>query len=61
MSLGSSIILPTQYSCMISASSLTFCLSEQKLGKISYWGGAEKRDDRIFAPDLGSLSSVHDR
>ncbi|KAG0626649.1 hypothetical protein M758_2G141100 [Ceratodon purpureus] len=38
-----------------------FGFGEQKLGTISYWGGAEKRDDRILAPDLGALSSIHDR
>ncbi|KAG0569655.1 hypothetical protein M758_6G101500 [Ceratodon purpureus] len=38
-----------------------FGFGAQKLGKISYWGGAEKRDDRVLAPDLGALTSIHDR
>jgi triacylglycerol esterase/lipase EstA (alpha/beta hydrolase family) len=31
------------------------------LGGLSYFAGAEKKDDRVLVPDLGSLSSVHDR
>jgi hypothetical protein len=33
----------------------------QKLGSLSYWGGAEQRYDRILVPDLGALTSIHDR
>ncbi|XP_024380414.1 uncharacterized protein [Physcomitrium patens] len=38
-----------------------FGFGSQKMGHLSYWGGAEKQDDRILAPDLGALSSIHDR
>lgn len=31
------------------------------MGKLSYWAGAETKDDRILVPDLGSLTSIHDR
>eukprot|EP01018_Ginkgo_biloba_P039727 Gb_32161 [translate_table: standard] len=31
-----------------------------RLGSLSYWAGAEKRDDRVLVPDLGSLTSVYD-
>lgn len=33
----------------------------QKLGGLSYFGGAEKKDDRVLVPDLGSLTSIYDR
>ena len=33
----------------------------QRLGGLSYFAGAEKKDDRVLVPDLGSLTSVHDR
>ncbi|WVZ62806.1 hypothetical protein U9M48_012508 [Paspalum notatum var. saurae] len=33
----------------------------QKLGGLSYFAGAENKDDRVLVPDLGSLTSVHDR
>lgn len=33
----------------------------QRLGGLSYFGGAEKKDDHILVPDLGSLTSTHDR
>jgi hypothetical protein len=35
--------------------------SSQRLGGLSYFAGAEKKDDRVLVPDLGSLTSVHDR
>ncbi|KAG0613388.1 hypothetical protein M758_6G099300 [Ceratodon purpureus] len=38
-----------------------FGFGEYKMGKISYWGGVEKNDERIFAPDLGAVCSMHDR
>lgn len=28
---------------------------------MSYFAGAEKKDERVLVPDLGSLTSVHDR
>ncbi|KAH7428067.1 hypothetical protein KP509_10G074100 [Ceratopteris richardii] len=34
---------------------------KQKMGKLSYWAGAEEKDDRILVPDLGPLTSIHDR
>jgi hypothetical protein len=37
------------------------CCLFQKLGGLSYFAGAEKKDDRVLVPDLGSLTSVHDR
>jgi hypothetical protein len=33
----------------------------QRLGGLSYFAGAEEKDDRVLVPDLGSLTSVHDR
>ena len=33
----------------------------QRLGGLSYFAGAEKKDERVLVPDLGSLTSVHDR
>lgn len=38
-----------------------FGFGKGRLGGLSYFGGAEKRDDRVLVPDLGSLTSVHDR
>ncbi|KAG6547786.1 hypothetical protein Mapa_010600 [Marchantia paleacea] len=38
-----------------------FGFGKGKLGKLSYWGGAEQKDDRVLVPDLGSLTSIHDR
>jgi hypothetical protein len=46
------ILLMESYPCA--------CLS-QRLGGLSYFAGAEKKDDRVLVPDLGSLTSVHDR
>lgn len=31
------------------------------MGHVSYFGGAEKKYERVFVPDLGSLTSIHDR
>lgn len=28
---------------------------------MSYFAGAEEKDDRVLVPDLGSLTSIHDR
>ena len=33
----------------------------QRLGGLSYFAGAEKKDEHVLVPDLGSLTSVHDR
>lgn len=33
----------------------------QRLGGLSYFAGAEKKDERVLVPDLGSLTSIHDR
>ncbi|XP_078440144.1 uncharacterized protein LOC144710288 [Wolffia australiana] len=38
-----------------------FGFGKGRLGGLSYFGGAEKKDDRVLVPDLGSLTSVHDR
>ncbi|CAK9227938.1 unnamed protein product [Sphagnum troendelagicum] len=38
-----------------------FGFGKEKLGSLSYWGGAEQRYDRILVPDLGALTSIHDR
>lgn len=38
-----------------------FGFGKGRLGSLSYWGGAEQRDDRILVPDLGALTSIHDR
>ncbi|KAJ7537632.1 hypothetical protein O6H91_11G014800 [Diphasiastrum complanatum] len=38
-----------------------FGFGKGKLGGISYWAGAEKMDDCVLIPDLGSLTSVYDR
>ncbi|KAJ8574282.1 hypothetical protein K7X08_026087 [Anisodus acutangulus] len=32
----------------------------QRLGGLSYFAGAEKKDDRVLVPDLGSLTSIYD-
>ncbi|KAK4380528.1 hypothetical protein RND71_002390 [Anisodus tanguticus] len=32
-----------------------------RLGGLSYFAGAEKKDDRVLVPDLGSLTSIYDR
>lgn len=28
---------------------------------MSYFAGAEKKDERVLVPDLGSLTSIYDR
>ncbi|KAK8512848.1 hypothetical protein V6N12_030260 [Hibiscus sabdariffa] len=33
----------------------------EKLGSFSYFAGAEKKDERVLVPDLGSLTSIYDR
>lgn len=38
-----------------------FKLQLQRLGGLSYFAGAEKKDERVLVPDLGSLTSVYDR
>ncbi|KAJ8438527.1 hypothetical protein Cgig2_024616 [Carnegiea gigantea] len=38
-----------------------FGFGQGKLGGLSYFGGAEKKDDRVLVPDLGSLTSIYDR
>lgn len=38
-----------------------FGFGQGRLGGLSYFGGAEKRDERVLVPDLGSLTSVYDR
>lgn len=39
----------------------SFFLFLQKLGGLSYFAGAEKKDERVLVPDLGSLTSIYDR
>ncbi|KAF9595516.1 hypothetical protein IFM89_000604 [Coptis chinensis] len=31
------------------------------LGGLLYFAGVEKKDERVLVPDLGSLTSIHDR
>ncbi|KAJ0468013.1 putative triacylglycerol lipase [Helianthus annuus] len=31
------------------------------LGGLSYFAGAEKKDEKVLVPDLGSLTSIYDR
>ncbi|MQL76891.1 hypothetical protein Taro_009286 [Colocasia esculenta] len=38
-----------------------FVFGKGRLGGLSYFGGAEKKDDRVLVPDLGSLTSIYDR
>ncbi|KAL6639109.1 hypothetical protein ACP70R_022839 [Stipagrostis hirtigluma subsp. patula] len=38
-----------------------FGFGKGRLGGLSYFAGAEKKDDRVLVPDLGSLTSVYDR
>ncbi|XP_074574157.1 uncharacterized protein LOC141830645 isoform X1 [Curcuma longa] len=38
-----------------------FGFGKGRLGGLSYFAGAEKKDERVLVPDLGSLSSIHDR
>ncbi|KAK1365735.1 Alpha/beta-Hydrolases superfamily protein [Heracleum sosnowskyi] len=32
-----------------------------RLGGLSYFGGAENKDEKVLVPDLGSLTSIYDR
>lgn len=38
-----------------------FGFGKGRLGGLSYFAGAEKKDGHVLVPDLGSLTSVHDR
>ncbi|KAL5995091.1 hypothetical protein ACLOJK_025149 [Asimina triloba] len=38
-----------------------FGFGKGRLGSLSYFAGAEKKDERVLVPDLGSLTSIHDR
>ncbi|KAG0479773.1 hypothetical protein HPP92_010631 [Vanilla planifolia] len=38
-----------------------FGFGKGRLGGLSYFAGAEKKDEHVLVPDLGSLTSVHDR
>ncbi|CAA2933272.1 Alpha Beta hydrolase fold containing [Olea europaea subsp. europaea] len=38
-----------------------FGFGKGRLGSLSYFAGAEKKDDRVLVPDLGSLTSIYDR
>ncbi|XP_073144951.1 uncharacterized protein [Henckelia pumila] len=38
-----------------------FGFGKGRLGGLSYFAGAELKDDRVFVPDLGSLTSIYDR
>ncbi|WOL11012.1 hypothetical protein Cni_G19773 [Canna indica] len=38
-----------------------FSWQMERLGGLSYFTGAENKDGRILVPDLGSLTSIHDR
>nr|GMD20862.1 Alpha/Beta hydrolase fold containing protein [Ipomoea batatas] len=38
-----------------------FGFGKGRLGGLSYFAGAEKKDERVLVPDLGSLTSVYDR
>jgi hypothetical protein len=38
-----------------------FGFGKGRLGGLSYFAGAEKKDDRVLVPDLGSLTGIHDR
>nr|CAD1831511.1 unnamed protein product [Ananas comosus var. bracteatus] len=38
-----------------------FGFGKGRLGGLSYFAGAEKKDHRVLMPDLGSLTSIHDR
>ena len=33
----------------------------KRLGGLLYFAGAEKRDEKVLVPDLGSLTSIYDR
>ncbi|KAK9137033.1 hypothetical protein Sjap_007627 [Stephania japonica] len=38
-----------------------FGFGQGKLRGLSYFAGAEKKDERVLVPDLGSLTSIYDR
>lgn len=38
-----------------------FGFGKGRLGGLSYFAGAEKKDEHVLVPDLGSLTSIHDR
>lgn len=38
-----------------------FGFGKGRLGSFSYFAGAEKKDDKVLVPDLGSLTSIYDR
>ncbi|XP_061372733.1 uncharacterized protein LOC133315176 [Gastrolobium bilobum] len=38
-----------------------FGFGKGRLGSLSYFAGAEKKDERVLVPDLGSLTSIYDR
>ncbi|KAF7809326.1 Alpha/Beta hydrolase fold containing protein [Senna tora] len=38
-----------------------FGFGKGRLGGLSYFAGAEKKDERVLVPDLGSLTSIYDR
>ncbi|KMT07681.1 hypothetical protein BVRB_6g148040 [Beta vulgaris subsp. vulgaris] len=38
-----------------------FGFGQGRLGGLSYFAGAEKKDERVLVPDLGSLTSIYDR
>ncbi|XVE74988.1 hypothetical protein DITRI_Ditri12bG0061800 [Diplodiscus trichospermus] len=38
-----------------------FGFGDGRCGSLSYFAGAEKKDERVLVPDLGSLTSVYDR
>ncbi|KAH7676830.1 Triacylglycerol lipase protein [Dioscorea alata] len=38
-----------------------FGFGKGRLGGLSYFGGAETKDEHVLVPDLGSLTSIHDR
>ncbi|KAL2559833.1 alpha/beta-hydrolase superfamily protein [Forsythia ovata] len=38
-----------------------FGFGKGRLGGLSYFAGAETKDDRVLVPDLGSLTSIYDR
>ncbi|CAL9092124.1 unnamed protein product [Musa textilis] len=38
-----------------------FGFGKGRLGGLSYFAGAEKKDDRVLVPDLGALTSIYDR
>ncbi|XP_074274410.1 uncharacterized protein LOC141598609 [Silene latifolia] len=38
-----------------------FGFGQGRLGGLSYFAGAEKKDEKVLVPDLGSLTSIYDR